>query len=193
MLLNYIWLPCSVNAFQKDSKDINQNLQVENSLTKNISIAYLGILQVPTSSCLVFIKVNKDQPFLFQYISEIYFIQRTWKSELPEQYQVLAVTEEQGRNVWAFLSLCKTGILKQETAGKVSLTKGGWQHKRFSTSLWWFQKMQWSVCTKMNTVPLRTLTWRSPLLFPTVNLGATQLVSLLIRRKGEIFISPPCV
>lgn len=143
--------------------------------------------------------MNKDQSFLFQYISEICFIQRTWKSELPEQYQVLAVTGEQGRNVWAFLSLCKTGILEQETTGKVSLTKGGWQHKRFSISLWWFQKMQWSVCTKMNIVPLRTLTWRSlvkrtsPLLFPTVNLGATQLVSLLVRRKGEIFISPPCV
>lgn len=69
-----IWISCSVNVIQKHFKNVSQNLEVENRVWKNMSIAYLQVLQVQTCLSLAFIKVNKDQSFLFLYISEIYFI-----------------------------------------------------------------------------------------------------------------------
>lgn len=49
---------------------VSQNLEAENRVWKNIPIAYLQVLQVPTCLSLAFIKVNKDQSFLFQCVSE---------------------------------------------------------------------------------------------------------------------------
>lgn len=166
---------------------------------KNISIAYLEIFQIPTSSFLVFIKVNKDQSFLFSVHFRNLFYPQNLNNWAPRAAPSVGSDRRAGKECVSFPQPLQNRDPGMGDNWKSLINKRRTAAQEISTSLWWFQKMQWSVCTKMNTGPLRTLTWRSLVkrtslqLFPTMNLGATQLVSPLIRKKRYIFISPPCV